>query len=331
MSADEPSIEFRNRRVLVTGASGFIGSHAVRGLLALGADVHALVRRGTVARRLDALSDDRSVTRWPGDVTDARAVHACVRGASPHVVLHLAGDTSGRRAAGAWDAVERSVAVHLSGTLNVLRAAAESGGPVETVVRLGGLEEYGTAPIPFTEDARERPISPYSASQVATTHYCQALQPQLPFAVVTLRPALVYGPDQDEEFFIPALIAACVRGETFAMTHGTQRRDLLYIDDMIDALFRAATRPGLAGAVINVGTGEEHAIRDVADAIVRLTGYGRLALDARQTRARDLDHLVTTTERAYVLLGWRARTSLPDGLARTVAWSRAQPPAVVPC
>src|SRR5439155_23050557 len=107
----------------------------------------------------------------------------------------------------------------------------------------GGLEEYGTAPTPYDEFQREAPISPYSASQVATAHYVGVLQHHTMARIVTLRPALVYGPDQSTDFFIPSLIVSCLRGATFDMTDGTQGRDLLYIDDLVDAIVLAATAP----------------------------------------------------------------------------------------
>ena len=153
-----------------------------------------------------------------------------------------------RRFDGAWEAVERSLEVNLVGTINVLHAALESGAPVAAFVRAGGLEEYGLAATPFEESQREQPVSPYSASQVAATHYCEVLQRHTSVAIVTLRPALVYGPDQSTDFFIPGLIVSCLRGIDFEMTEGEQTRDLLFVDDLVDAFLLAASRPGLGKA-----------------------------------------------------------------------------------
>lgn len=309
------------RRVLVTGATGFIGAHVVRRLLRLGAEVHTLVRHGNVMARLEDVRD--AVACWHGDVSDQDAVLGAVRGARPEVVLHLAADTSVRRFDGGWEALDRSVAVNLCGTLNVLRAALTAPTPVETFVRLGGLEEYGTAPTPFEETMRERPVSPYSASQVAATHYCQMLQPGTGTAIVTLRPALVYGPGQSADFFIPSLIHACLRHLDFALTGERTHRDLLYVEDLVDAILLAAARSDLRGTIINLGHGVEHAMGDVADAVVRCTASRtRVQTGVAAPRAGDLRHLVTATDRATELLGWRPQVTLEDGLARTVAWYR---------
>jgi nucleoside-diphosphate-sugar epimerase len=310
------------RRALVTGASGFIGSHLVARLLREGAEVHVLQRSGTPAPRLAPLLSRLRV--WRADVTDRVAVRAAFEGAAPDLVVHLAADTTVRRTYEGWAGVERSIRVNLEGTLTMVRETTEARHPVSVFVRAGGLEEYGTGPTPYVETQREQPISPYSASQVAATHYCEMLQRETQIPLVTLRPALVYGPAQSTDFMIPSLITSCLRGTDFDMTAGTQYRDLLYIDDLVEAFVRALTREAASG-VINVGHGIEHAVRDVAQEIVRLCGTAsRLRLGARPERPSDLAHLVTSTRRANELLDWRPAVPLTEGLVRTIAWYRAQ-------
>jgi nucleoside-diphosphate-sugar epimerase len=310
------------RRALVTGASGFIGSHLVARLLREGAEVHVLQRGETPAPRLAPMLSRLRV--WRGDVTDPAAVHAAFEGAAPDLVVHLAADTTVRRTSEGWAGVERSIRVNLEGTLTMVRESTDARHPVAVFVRAGGLEEYGTGPTPYVETQREQPISPYSASQVAATHYCEMLQRETPTPLVTLRPALVYGPAQSADFMIPSLITSCLRGTDFDMTAGTQYRDLLYIDDLVEAFVRALTREGVSG-VINVGHGIEHAVRDVAQEIVRLCGTeSRLRLGARPERPGDLAHLVASTHRATELLEWYPTVPLTEGLVRTIAWYRAQ-------
>jgi nucleoside-diphosphate-sugar epimerase len=308
--------------VLVTGGSGFIGSHVVTRLVRDGAEVHVLQRDGATAPRLAAVGD--RVRVWRGDVTDANAVHAAFDGAAPELVVHLAADTAVRRLDRGWEGVERSVRVNLEGTLLMLRETIEARHRVSKFVRAGGLEEYGSGATPYVETQREQPISPYSASQVAATHYCEMLQRGTDVPLVTLRPALVYGPAQSTDFLIPSLIASCLRGKDFEMTAGTQYRDLLYVDDLVEAFVRVLTRETLPGGVINVGHGLEHSVRDVAQEIVRLSGSAtHLRLGAKPERASDLAHLVTSTSRASALLDWRPTVPLTEGLTRTIAWYRA--------
>ena len=310
------------RRALVTGASGFIGSHLVTRLLAEGVEVHVLQRSDAPGPRLAPLLARLRV--WRADVTDRDALHAAFEGAAPDLVVHLAADTTVRRTHEGWAGVERSIRVNLEGTLAMVRETIEARHPVSVFVRAGGLEEYGTGATPYVETQREQPISPYSASQVAATHYCEMLQRETRTPLITLRPALVYGPAQSTDFLIPSLITSCLRGLDFDMTAGTQYRDLLYIDDLVEAFVRALTRDAVSG-VINVGHGIEHAVRDVAQEIVRLCGTeSRLRLGARPERPGDLAHLVTSTRRAHELLDWRPDVPLTEGLVRTIAWYRAQ-------
>ncbi len=309
------------RTVLITGASGFIGSHLARRLLEHGARVHVLSRSGTPGARLRDVAG--RLTAWRGDVTNAASCAASVGGAQPEIIVHLAADTTARKFDSSWDAVNRSVAVNLLGTLNMLRAAVESAGPISMFLRVGGLEEYGTAAIPFDEDARERPSSPYSASQVAGTHYAQMLQRHVPFAIVTLRPALLYGPDQSLDFFIPALIDSCLRGRPFEMSSGTQYRELLYIDDAIEALCITAARSDLAGEIINIGHGREYTVREIGEQIAQLIGTPELLrIGPASTRPGELAHLVSRTTHARRLLEWAPRVELREGLMRTIDWYR---------
>jgi nucleoside-diphosphate-sugar epimerase len=314
---------FENLAVLVTGASGFIGSHTVRALVAAKARVHCFVRAGSDMSRVADCAHWIEVHE--GNIEDFDAVQRAVQASRPQVVFHLAGDFSARRSEGGWDAIDRSVQINLGGTLNIIRACSDAASDVKTLLRAGGLEEYGTARIPFVETDREQPVSAYSASQVATTHFCEALQPVCAPDLVTLRPALVFGPAQASRFFIPQLIESCLDGKDFEMTDGTQRRDFIYIDDVVAGLMAVALKSGLRGEVINLATGEEHAVSDVAEMIVRLTG-ARIHLNrgARTTSSSDLAHLAGSTEHAASCLGWRASVSLEDGLTRTVAWHRAQ-------
>jgi UDP-glucose 4-epimerase len=310
--------------VLVTGATGFLGSHLTRRLVHDGARVHVFARHDSSFARLADVS--AQLTCWTGDLGDGAAIDRCLDEARPRIVFHLAGFAAGRswHPGAASDALlATSYEVNVGGTLRLLTAVARNPHGITRVIRTGGLEEYGRGPLPFREEQREAPISAYSASQVAATHLAEMLHRQLELPVVTLRPALAYGPGQAETFFIPSLIRACLAGSPFEMSAGSQTRDLIYVDDVIEACVRAGTAPGIDGQVINVGSGQEHRIRDIAERVVRLTG-GRTALriGVVTPRGPDLERLVCDPSRAARLLDWQADTLLEEGLTRTIAWHR---------
>ena len=142
--------------VLVTGGTGFLGSHLVRALVRDGARVSVLVRNEA---KLDGLGDIR-VSYCGGDVTNLESLESACKSIDPETIFHLAADTSGRKFEGDWAQAERSLQINFIGTMNLIRAAATCGSNVRCVVRTGGLEEYGAGPGPPDEAQRECPNSP---------------------------------------------------------------------------------------------------------------------------------------------------------------------------
>lgn len=263
------------------------------------------------------------ITLCRGDLTEYASIARCLEQVNPALIFHLAGATDVRRLDEDLRQLQRSVDVNLTGTLNLVQAAHRRGAAVERFIRTGGLEEYGHGAVPYNEAQRERPVSPYSASQVAATQYCQMLQPHLAFALVTLRPALVYGPAQSTAFFIPSLITHSLHKEDLEMTSGEQRRDLIYIDDVVEAFVRTATAPALAGEVINISSGHAYTVRHVAETILSMMEPGtRLHIGAARARPSEIHHLLGSNEKAGTLLAWSPQTSLKAGLAQTIAWFR---------
>lgn len=310
--------------VLVTGATGFLGSHLTRRLLALGRQVHVLARPESDFRRLSDCRD--RLTVWTGDVTDFASVLTACRGAQPETIFHLAGDTSLRAFSGEWASVERAASVGIGGQINLLRAASEAAPGLRCIVRTGGLEEYGDGPSPFIESQREAPCSPYSFAQTAGTHLSQMMQPHLPFSVVTLRPTLIYGPDQSSDFLIPNLIRSLLHGRRFTLTEGRQRRDLLHVDDFVSAALATADRhASLRGAILNLASGEGHAIRDIAQRIAdMLDAAALLDIGGAPGRATEIFDLVGDATLARERLDWRPLVPLKEGLAQTIAWHRGE-------
>jgi nucleoside-diphosphate-sugar epimerase len=309
--------------VLVTGATGFLGAALVKRFVSDGADVHVLLRSGSEPARIAGVLN--RVKIWYGDVTNFESVLACVQGTRPDTIFHLAGDTSGRRPTESWEMIERALSVNFNGVLNLLRAAEITDGPLRTLIRTGGLAEYGMGQTPSREDQREQPLTPYAASQTAATHWCQTLQQRLGFSVVTLRLGLTYGPGQASDFFIPALIDSLLRHKPFAVASGGQGRDFVYVDDVIDALSAAPARSEqLRGEVVNIASGQNVLLKDVAlTASDLLGGESSLHVGDATGNEGEIERMSGDTVKAERLLGWRASTSLREGLQRTIDARRA--------
>ena len=223
--------------MLVTGGTGFIGSHLVRRLLEQGCGVSLLVRPGSSLWRIEDILP--KVRLLHGDLLDAASLDACLDEARPDVVYHLAGDTSGRHWCSNLEELDSSIGANLNGTLNLVRSLHKRK-LHSRFVRAGGLAEYGSAPVPFDERDQEKPVSAYGASQAAATMFLGALKQFLAFPMITLRLASIYGPGRETGFFLPSLIVHCLESKDFNMTNGDQLWDLVYIDDAVDAFLRAA-------------------------------------------------------------------------------------------
>jgi UDP-glucose 4-epimerase len=306
------------RDVLVTGGAGFVGSRLVARLAAEGARVTVLDRPGAPAPPADR-------AEFVGaDLADAAALAGALGARRPGVVFHLAAWTGGRGRADDPEAWRLSRRVNLDGTMNLLLALLARGGPLPRVVRTGTMEEYGDGPVPFREDQRERAVSPYSASVVAATQAAHALAEHHGLPLVTVRPSVIYGPGQDESFFLPSLVRACVEGREFAMTAGTQTTDYVHVDDVAGALCAAAIAGGATGEIVNAGSGREVAIREVAERVAAMAGgTANIRFGAMPGRAGEAPRRFLDVAKAERLLGWRARTALDDGLRGLVAAARA--------
>ncbi len=312
------------QRILVTGGAGFIGSHLARRLVSAGYETHVLHRpHSDLSRIADLIS---SVQCWACDLTDDSAMAAMLDTVQPTIIYHLAGDTSVRHIDPSLAGVAASIERNVRAPINLVVAAQSHCRDLKILIRVGGLEEYGRGSVPYVESQREQPVSPYSASQVAVTHYLQMLVPYLRFRAITVRPALIYGPDQSTQFFIPALIDHCLKGQDFSMSSGNQGRDLLYIDDLIDALLLLLDRPLASGEIVNIGTGHEYIMSEVAANIIRLMGSDIQLRKSAPTRPSEIEHLYCSAEKAVTLLGWRPTIDLETGLSRMIAWFRTRHP-----
>ncbi|MDO8568838.1 MAG: SDR family NAD(P)-dependent oxidoreductase [Dehalococcoidales bacterium] len=301
-------------RVLVTGISGFIGSHLARALVKRGVEVHGMVRPGSSLWRIKDI--EGRIQLHSADLTDSKAVSHVVSGVKPQKLFHLAACVDVSRSLAV---MEEMVRVNVQGTLTLVNAAAEAG--FDCFINSGTCEEYGDNPVPFREDQLPNPVSPYSAAKVASTVFCQMLHKTKGLPIITLRPFLTYGPDQENDMLIPWLIKSAARGETLKMTEGKQTREFNYVEDIVDGFIRASVCPGAVGEVINIGNGREYAIREVAEMVLRLMkSRSQPEFGALSYRPGETMHFYCDNTKAREILGWQAKVGLDDGLKKTIDW-----------
>jgi nucleoside-diphosphate-sugar epimerase len=302
------------KRVLVTGAEGFIGSHLVKRLLKEGASVHALVKKGSSLWRIQDSIDRMLIVE--SDITDPDALKSVIPPSNPQIVFHLAALVDVSRS---WELMLPLAETNILGTLHLLLALRDC--RLDAFIHTGSSEEYGDAPSPITETQRESPISPYSFSKVAGTHLCRmaAKTFELPVTVVRLFPT--YGPFQDGSMFIPSAIRDLLSRKEFKMSPGEQIREFTYVDDVVDAYLAVAACAGARGEILNVGCGMPYRLRDVAALIGDLVGgQGTVRIGALPYRHGEGMVCYCSSRKMRELTGWSPKVPLEQGLRATINW-----------
>ena len=306
-----PGRELAGLLVLLTGARGFIGSHLTRCLIAAGAEVHALIRPHDPIPALELGSAARRRVTWHRcDLADPDAVLATTLDVGPEVVFHLASRVQGHRDLAL---VLPMLEDNTRAAVNVMTAARRA--EVERVVLAGSVEE--------PHGADEVPCSPYAAAKAATTGYARLFADQWDLPVTVLRLAMVYGPGQtDPRKLLPHVTTNLLDGRVPRLGSGSRPIDWVYIDDVCDAFLTAASRPHPAGLVADIGSGVGTTVAATVELLAEIAGHQRdLGLGQIEDRRNDVARIADLTAAAQVL-GWCPRTSLYDGLARTLEWHR---------
>jgi nucleoside-diphosphate-sugar epimerase len=307
-------------RVLVTGATGFIGSHLARRLVGDGAEVHALTSTVSSVYPVRLLGIRDQLTLHGGNLTDAGAMAALVERVHPAIVFHLGAYTHVGKS---WDRLDECIQTNVQGTVNLLQALARI--EYRRFVYTSTSEVYGDVAVPFREDASVNPLSPYSVSKYAGERFCLMLQRGRGWPVVVVRPFNAYGPAQSPDRVIPEIIVQALRKERLAMTQGRQTREFNFVGDLVEGFIRAAVVPGVEGRVFNIGGGEELAMRDLAGTILGLMGNPiRAEIGALPDRPTEIWHMRSDSTRAREELGYRPQRSLREGLEETIAWYRGE-------
>jgi UDP-glucose 4-epimerase len=313
---DDPLAQVRDRSVLVTGASGFIGAQLTALLVRAGAHVHALTSTVSAVypQRLVPLRE--AITLHEGNLTDRSAMDAVVDRARPELILHLGAYTHVGKS---WQRVDECIQVNVQGTVNLLQALDGTG--YRRFVYTGTSEIYGDIAVPFEESKQVNPVSPYSVAKYAGERYCRMFYQGHGWPIVCVRPFNAYGPAQSPDRVIPEIIVRALRRQRLAMTAGTQTREFNYVEDLAEGFVRAAVAPGVDGEVINIGGGEEVSMRDLANTVLDLMGNPIQAeFGALPERPTEIPRMYAANQKARDLLGWAPHTTLRDGLTRTIAW-----------
>lgn len=312
---------WQDKRVLVTGAGGFIGSHLVEKLANYGALVKAFVRYnsrndiGLLAQLPIELRNKLEIIS--GDLRDLPAIQAAI--SDVELVYHL----------GALIAIPYSykhpaevVESNVLGTMNVLLACRESN--VVRIVHTSTSEVYGSAiSVPINENHPLQGQSPYSASKIGADKLAESFYCAFDVPVVTIRPFNTYGPRQSVRAVIPSIVVQALTRNQMQLGNLDATRDFTYVSDTVEGFISAGIATGVEGKTINLGAGSEIQIREIAHEIMSIVGKSaeiKVSPERLRPEKSEVNRLLSDNRLAKELLGWEPQVSLHEGLTKTIKW-----------
>lgn len=315
-------MELINKRVLVTGADGFIGSHLVEQLLEEGCSVKAFVYYNSFNSWgwLDTLSKDKlaKIEIFAGDIRDPNGVRTAMKDID--VVFHLAALIA---IPFSYHSPDSYIDTNVKGTLNIVQAARDLG--VERVLVTSTSEVYGTALyIPIDEKHPRQPQSPYSASKIGADSIADSFFRSFDLPITIVRPFNTYGPRQSARAVIPTIITQLLNGkEEIKLGDITPTRDLLFVKDTVNGFIEIAKSDSLIGEDCNIATQSEISVGDLAQELIKqINPNAKIITDDQRLRPEksEVFRLYGANEKIKIRTNWKQAYSLEQGLAETIEW-----------
>ncbi len=312
----------KNKKILVTGADGFIGSHLVERLLEEGCDVKAFCYYNSFNSWgwLDTLPAEKlkNITIFTGDVRDPNGVLTAMKGCD--VVFHLAALIA---IPFSYHSPYSYIDTNVKGTLNIVQAAKDLG--VERVLVTSTSEVYGTAQyIPIDEKHPRQPQSPYSASKIGADCIAESFYRSFNLPLTIVRPFNTYGPRQSARAVIPTIIIQLLSGkEEIRLGDVTPTRDLLFVKDTVEGFVAIAKTDALIGEDCNIATQSEISVKDLAQELInQINPSARIVTEEERKRPEksEVFRLYGANEKIRKLTDWKQNYTLAKGLAETIEW-----------
>ncbi len=296
------AINIKNKRVLVTGGNGYLGSFLVKALEKENANVFV------VSRNSELLYNHFAV-----DITDFDAIHKVVQEIQPDIVFHLAANISRNRDFAIYTDMAK---VNVTGTLNVLQALQNLDAHF---IFTSSSEIYGNNKSPFHENQLPKPVSPYSLSKINAEMLIQTYCLNHNKKFTNLRIFNFYGEHMPEDFFIPQMINSLKREEDFLMTKGEQTRDFLYVDDVVQALLLTAKNTNSYNETMNVCSGKGTKLSELAAAVnERMNTKAKIILGAIPYRDNEVWEMIGDNSKIKQKLGFEPQVNLENGIKRVL-------------
>jgi nucleoside-diphosphate-sugar epimerase len=309
------------KRVVITGATGFVGANLARRCLHEGHEVHLLLRPEHDAWRIEGIRDD--VRLHIVELSDREALSSLVQRIRPEWIFHLA-------AHGAYPAqtdLGRMIETNIVGTVNLVEICLESG--FEAFVNTGSSSEYGFKDNAPTEKEWLEPNSAYAVTKASASLFCRLIAQSRNVHLITLRLYSVYGPYEEPSRLMPTLIMKGLHGKLPSLANPEIARDYVYVDDVNQAYLLAAARPSQeSGAIYNVGTGIQTSLREVVETARRVMNITvEPEWGSMPDRQWDTTAWVSNNLKIQSALGWRPEYPFETGFRQMVNWFKDHPRA----
>jgi len=304
----------KNVKVLVTGATGFIGSHLLPKIIDR-FDVYSFERYVTGRY---VLGDKKKVKTVYGDLKEYFEVRKAIHEIQPSVVVHLAALSP---VAYSYNHPHEVIETNFLGTVNLAEACLREVPHFEHFLFASTSETYGNVPVPIKEDSVQNPNSPYSVSKVSCEKYLLYMRDAYDFPVTILRPFNTYGRKDNTHFIVERTITQMLQNETTRLGDPRPVRDFLYVDDHVNAYLTCLRNEEAIGEIFNFCTGRGVSIKQLVELIAELTGFkGEIEWNTIPARPLDIMKLIGDYSKAKNMLGWKPEYTLEEGLEKTIAY-----------
>jgi len=307
-------MNLEKKKILVTGGTGFIGSAIVNKLINLGCSVNIISMPNDPLWKIEDISQCKFYSE---DLRDLEKAEKLMEKIQPEIIFHLAGiiNTNLNK-----NAINQNYSLNLDVTKNTLIALNEYN--YDLFINIGSGNEYGDINPPFKESDRERPISPYSASKIAATFFCEMVSNVYKKSIITVRPFLIYGPKQISDSLIPSLIYYGIEKKPLSLTKCEQVRDFVYIDDVADAFVYLAQNVDKIKkmGIFNVGSGIGLKIIEVVNLIKQKIKDTKYLIGAKPYRPGETMNHYASIEKIKNAINWTPKWNLEAGIDSTIKW-----------
>ena len=306
----------KNRRVLVTGATGFIGSNLARKLLNEGYEVYILARKSSSLWRIADIKDRLRI--FNATLEDFGEIDRAVSEIKPEIIFHLAtyGGFSDQKEP------DKIIDTDVIGTMNLFKACLRQG--FSLFVNTGSSSEYGLKEHPMSEQDELMPITYYGATKAAMSQFFSRIAKSQNLNIVTLRPFAVYGYYEEKERLVPHIIISSLKNWEPRLSTPTSVRDFVFVEDVVEAYIATIGKKEIAGECFNIGSGQQHSIGELARLAIELCGKKLRAIYGTRPSTQTVEPScwVADISKAEKLLGWKPKHSLREGLTKSIDWFR---------